>query len=619
MKSQEIRENFLNFYKERGHAIIPSSSLIPENDPTLLFVNSGMFPLVPYLLGGDHPEGKRLTNYQCSFRSDDIEEVGDGRHTTLFEMLGNWSLGDYFKKEQLNWWFEFLIEVIKLDINKIYQTVYLGDNKIQKDNESILILKDIYKKYGISAEEGPETKGKGALGPGININFQKEKIFAYGNDKNWWQRGDAVGELGGPDSETFYDTGIEHDLKFGPHCHPNCDCGRFLEIGNSVFMQYQKTENHWKEIKNKNVDFGGGLERIVAVASGFSNIFEIDLLKPLILEIEKISKTDYEKNRKSFEIIADHAKSITFIIGDTRGVVPSNKHQGYFVRRLIRRALVYGKQINIDSDYWLKNICTEVVNIYDKFYPELRQNLSLIIEEIEKEETKFKKTLRKGLLLFDKFKDQPILSGKIVFDLFQTYGFPIELTKELAAKGNQQINEKELSSEIKKHQELSKTASAGVFKSGLADSQEKTIKFHTATHLLLASLRKVLKEDIIQKGSNITSERIRFDFNFPRKVSDEEIKEIEDLINKKIQEDLIVKKEEMSLKDAIDLGAQATFGEKYPERVTVFSLIDNLGNVFSREICSGPHVEKTSEIGQLKITKEESVGAGIRRIKAIII
>ncbi len=617
MKSLDIRNKFIEFYKKRGHELMPSASLIPENDPTLLFVNSGMFPLVPYLLGEDHPKGKRLVNFQRSFRTDDIEEVGDNRHTTFFEMIGNWSLGDYYKKEQLNWWFEFLIEVIELDLKKIYQTVYVGDGNISKDNESVSILKDIYNKYGINTEEGPETLSGGDLGPGVEIDFDKYRIFAY-RDKNWWQRGDAIGELGGPDSETFYDTGKDHDPRFGKHCHINCDCGRFLEIGNSVFMQYQKTEDGWTELRNKNVDFGGGLERLAMATSGVDNIFETDVFLPILSEIENLSGKKYRDNFKEFEIIADHIKAATFVIGDERGVAPSNKQQGYFVRRLIRRAIRYGKQLGIDSDGWLNNVSAKVIEINKEIYPELEKNSSRILEEIEKEEKRFQNSLTKGLKEFEKISDKKIISGEKAFNLYQTYGFPIEMISELAEERGQEVDTVDFQEQLKKHKELSQTASAGMFKGGLADSGEKTTKFHTATHLLLKSLRDMLGDEVVQRGSNITSERLRFDFSYSRKLTEEEIIKIEEMVNDKIRNDLEVIKEEVDLEEALSSGALAFFGERYPDRVRVYYIKDNSGNIFSKEICQGPHVSRTSEIGHFKIIKEESSSAGIRRIKAII-
>ncbi len=608
MNSFEIRQKFIDFYEKRGHKIIPSVSLLPQNDPSLLFVNSGMFPLVPYLLGQKHPQGKRLVNFQRSFRSDDIEEIGDDRHTTLFEMLGNWSLNDYYKKEQLNWWFEFLIEVLKIDIKKIYQTTYLGNEYIEKDDESINIIKDIYKKYGIKAQEGIVSLEK-------EIDFNKYNIFSY-QEKNWWQRGDSVGELGGPDSETFYDTGKKHNPVFGKFCHLNCDCGRFLEIGNSVFIQYQKKENGWQEINNKNVDFGAGLERLAVAVNNLDDIFETDLFSPIISKIQEISNKKYKDYNKNFRIIADHIKAVTFIIGDERGVGPSNKQQGYFVRRLIRRLIRYANQIDISSDEWLQQLSQQVIDIYKSVYPELDKNSNVVFNELNKEQKAFSKTLERGLKEFNKLSKEKIIDGKKAAVLYQTYGFPIEMIQELAQENNQKVDKQGFLNEIKKHKDMSRTASAGIFKSGLADNSEKTTKLHTATHLLLAALRMVLGNEVYQKGSNINSERLRFDFSFNRKIDDQEIKEIEKIVNDKINQNLKIKKQEMSLDQALKSGALGCFGEKYPEKVIVYTI----GNeqVFSKEICHGPHVEQTSQIGKFKIIKQESCASGIRRIKATI-
>jgi len=527
-------------------------------------------------------------------------------------MLGNWSLGDYFKEEQLNWWFELLIDGIGLDPKRIYQTVYGGGGTVAKDEESVSIMKRIYRKYGIEAEEGPETKGKGDLGPGVEVELGKQRIFAY-NDKNWWQRGDAIGELGGPDSETFYDTGKEHNPAFGKFCHLNCDCGRFLEIGNSVFMQYQRTEKGWSELKNRNVDFGGGLERITMVKNDYASVFETDLFWPIISKIENLSGKKYKENSRSFEIIADHIKAATFIIGDERGVVPSNKQQGYFVRRLIRRAVRYGRQIGIVSDLWMNELAREVMEIYGGIYPELEKNSRIIFDELEKEEKKFSETLEKGLKEFKKLGEKGLISGPEAFNLYQTYGFPIEMIQELAEENGQSVDLKGFRVEFVRHKELSQTASAGLFKGGLADTSEKTTRFHTATHLLLAALREVLGDGVVQKGSNITSERLRFDFSHPEAMTEEEIRRVEDIVNDNIGADIEIQKEDKSLESALDSGALAGFGERYPDKVKIYSI-----GAVSKEICCGPHVVRTSEIGRFKIVKEESSGSGIRRIKAII-
>lgn len=649
MQAKEIRQKYLEFFQSRGHAVIPSASLLPENDSSILFVNSGMSPLVPYLLGESHPEGKRLVDSQKSFRTEDIEEVGDNRHNTFFEMLGNWSLGDYFKEEQLNWWYEFIIEELGLDINRIYQTVYLGDDKIEKDNVSIEILKKIYKKYGVESLEGPETSGPGKYGPGVAVDFSKCRIMAY-KDKNWWQRGDAVGELGGPDSETFYDTGKPHDKKFGEHCHLNCDCGRFLEIGNSVFMQYKKTESGWEALQNKNVDFGGGLERIAMVKQGKDNIFETDLFSNIINKIEQLSGKKYRENMAAFEVIADHVKAATFIMGDDKGISPSNVDQGYIVRRLLRRAIRYGKQIGIETgtETWVKEVAKIVAHDYQAVYPEIGRNINFVIDEIKKEEEKFARTLEKGLKILNTEmkaenvvpgkKIEPVdvtpidgvlgftphkITGEWIFNLYQTFGFPIEMSleeirkyRDLSKYELENINN-EFNEELRKHQELSKTASAGKFKGGLADSSEETTKLHTAAHLLLSALRQVLGEHVTQKGSNITAERLRFDFSHGEKMTDEQKQAAEKLVNDAIQKDLIVSVEEMTVEEAKAKGAMGVFESRYGEKVKVYSVGEG-SEIFSKEICGGPHVDRIGKLGKFSIKKEESSSSGVRRIKAVL-
>lgn len=624
MTSKDLREKYLKFYKDKGHTIISSSSLLPENDPSLLFTNSGMFPLVPYLLGEKHPGGNRLTNSQKCFRSEDIDEVGDSRHNTFFEMLGNWSLGDYFKDEQLRWWYQFLVEELKIDPSKLYQTVYLGseDGKIKKDQESISIIRGIFSSYNLSCEEGPETATEGDLGPGVPCDFEKQRIFAY-RDKNWWQRGDAVGELGGPDSETFYDTGKEHDKAFGPHCHPNCDCGRFLEIGNSVFMQYQKTKEGWKEMESKNVDFGGGFERILTVINNKESIFETDLFNNLIYKIEELSAKKYQDNVKAFEVIADHLKSSTFIIADDAGLSPSNSDQGYVVRRLIRRAVRYGRQLGIDKQLWTKDLAEIIIREYQEFYPELSRNEEFVKSTLDEEERKFSRSLENGLKEFNKIEGK--IDGKVAFKLYQSYGFPIEITEELAKERGFEIDSADFYLELKKHQELSRTASAGKFKGGLADSSEETVKLHSAAHLLLASLRKVLGDHVEQRGSNITAERLRFDFSHPEKVNKEQLAEVESLVNQAISRDYKIICEEMSLDEAKKRGAIGVFDSKYEEKVKVYSacLLNSQGekdldNIFSQEICGGPHVANTKILGNFSIVKEQASSSGVRRIKAVL-
>jgi len=625
MNSTEIRQKYLDFFTARHHAVISSASLIPENDPTVLFTTAGMHPLIPYLLGEKHPAGSRVVDSQKCFRADDIDEVGDRRHNTFFEMLGNWSFGDYFKAEQLAWWFQFLFEELGLDPQRIYQTVYAGgeDGKIKKDEEAINTLKELFAKYNVGAEEGPATLGKGEEGPGQEIDFGKMRIFPY-RDKNWWKRGDTIGEPGGPDSETFYDTGRQHDPKFGPYCHVNCDCGRFLEIGNSVFMQYKKTANGWEELENKNVDFGGGLERIVMVAQNKDSIFKSDLFFRIIAKIEELSNRDYEEDARSFEVIADHIKAATFIVGDNKGVAPSNTDQGYIVRRLIRRAIRFGRKLGIKKEVWIKEIAQVVVDDYSSAYPELTKNKEFIFTEFEREEEKFSRTLEKGLIEFKKLSADGI-NGEEAFNLYQSYGFPFEITEELAKENGVKIDRAGFEAELKKHQELSRTAAAGKFKGGLIDAGEETTKLHTAAHLLLAALRQVLGDHVTQKGSNITPERLRLDFSHSEKMTPEQISRVENLVNEAINCDYNVVCEELPLEEARKRGAMGVFESKYGERVKVYSIchfepgnLPNIKEAFSQEICGGPHVKNTGILGHFKIQKEEASSSGVRRIKAIL-
>ncbi|MCX6792957.1 MAG: alanine--tRNA ligase-related protein [Candidatus Falkowbacteria bacterium] len=617
MNSFDIRQKYLEFFKARGHNIIPSASLIPENDSTLLFVNSGMFPLVPYLLGAKHPAGNCVVDSQKSFRSEDIDEIGDNRHHTFFEMLGNWALGSgYWKSEQLNWWYEFLVEEIKIDPKKLFQTIYIGseDGNIPRDTESAEIMLQIFDKYDINADEAPDFDADAGPSEDLKLGMSNYRIFAY-EKKCWWQRGDAVGELGGPDSETFFDTGKIHDEKFGKYCHPNCDCGRFIEIGNSVFMQYQKAADGWKELTNKNVDFGGGLERLCTAIQAKSDAFQTDLFSDAIKKIEELSLKKYEDDNKAFRIIADHLKAATFIMGDEKGVAPSNTDQGYIVRRLIRRALRFARLLGITAEDWTKEVASIYINFYKEIYPELNLNKTFIIEQLSKEEKKFSATLEKGEKEFEKLSSN--ISGEQAFDLYQSYGFPIEMTIELAKEKNFTVDEPGFYEELKKHQDLSRTASAGKFKGGLADSSVETTRLHTASHLLLAALRRVLNDQVSQRGSNITAERLRFDFPNPDKLTPEQIIQVEDLVNGAIEQALPVHFEEMTLDKAREIGATGVFDSKYGDKVKVY-FIGNPGEEFSKEICGGPHVENTSELHHFKITKEESSSSGIRRIKAIL-
>lgn len=577
MTSGEIREKFIKFFEKRGHVQIDPSPLVLEGDPTTLFTSSGMQQLVPYLTGKSHPKGKRLVDSQPCFRTVDIEEVGNTRHLTFFEMLGNWSLGDYFKEEQLTWFWQFLTEELSLPKKRLYVAVFEGTKDVPKDEESVRI----WQRLGV-----PE-----------------ERIFYYGVKENWWSKSGTPdemppGEIGGPDSEVFFEfTQVKHDPKFGKKCHPNCECGRFLEIGNSVFIQYKKKEDgSLEELPQKNVDFGGGLERLTAAVNNNPDVFQIDLFKQIIRKIEEISGKFYKENGESMRVIADHIRASAALISNN--VVPSNKLQGYVLRRLIRRSAVRMGKLKGKLE---------------------KTNLNLgqkgkVAQVIEEEVEKFERTLEKGLREVEKIKK---MDGKKAFNLYQTYGFPLEVTIELLADKGQRIKKDEFEKEFEKHQELSRTASVGMFRGGLADASEEVVKLHTATHLLHAALRKVLGEDLQQKGSNITKERLRFDFTHPAKLTEEEIKKVEDYINGQIKKDLPVSDETKTLKEALDEGALAFFGDKYDEKVKVYTIGDPSGASgppFSREVCGGPHVSHTGEIGRVKIIKQEKIGSGVIRI-----
>jgi alanyl-tRNA synthetase len=661
MTLSEIRQKYLEFYKARGHAIIPSASLVPENDPTTLFTGSGMQPMVPYLLGENHPEGTRIADSQKSFRTGDIEEIGDNRHTTFFEMLGNWSLGDYFKKEQLPWVFQFLTESLGLDPRRLYVTAFIGDekNKLPRDEEAAEIWKQLFKEKGIDA--GVAVIGSEANGYERGMK-DGERIFYYDASKNWWSRAGTpehmpAGEPGGPDSEMFFDFETSHDPKFGKECHPNCDCGRFLEIGNSVFMQYvKKPDSSFAPLPKQNVDFGGGLERTAMAVANIPDIIEV-CHRPILDALEKMSGKKYESassDAAAFRIVADHVKAASFLIGD--GVLPSNTERGYFVRRLLRRAIRYADQLGIQNTA-LSMLVEPALGQYKEQYPETYVGREMIKQEIDKEEKKFRETLRNGLQellriaigLYPPAQGQTIemegveINGKNLFFLYSTYGFPFEQSVEEinrirgeARKSNYGTGslsveklEKlrtEFQAEMVKHQDLSRTASAGTFKGGLADHSEKTTRLHTAHHLLLKALQIVLGPQVKQRGSNITSERLRMDFSYDGKMTDEQKKEAERIVNEKIVEDLPVVRSELPREEAEKLGAEHEFGQKYPDRVSVYSVgpkgatAENpqFDKAFSIEFCGGPHVTHTGEIGHFKIIKEEASSAGIRRIRGVV-
>lgn len=613
MTANELREKYINFFEQKGHKRIPSASLIPENDPTTLFTGSGMQPMVPYLLGEPHPQGTRITDSQKCFRSGDIEEVGDNRHTTFFEMLGNWSLGDYFKEEQITWMFEFLIKELGLDPKRLFVTAFAG-------NDSIRVPKD---------EETRQLWMKAFASVGLDA---KDRITFYDERKNWWSRFGTFeqmppGEPGGPDSEMFWDFGAhrmlhEHSVFASEPCHVNCDCGRFLEIGNNVFMQYRKTEHGFESLPKRNVDFGGGLERLAAAVADEPDIFRLDLFDRARLALESVTGKKYGANKKEmfdFRVILDHLRATTFLIGD--GVLPSNKDQGYFVRRLIRRAVRVAHKLGT-HDMFCGHIVSAYVETYREAYPDLVAHRETIVAEVVKEETKFKTSLEKGLHEFEKiFTNNNSISGVDTFHLYQTYGFPWELTEELVREKGQLIDRQIFENEFKKHQALSRMGAEKKFSGGLADHSEQTTKLHTATHLLNQALRHVLGSHVFQKGSNITAERLRFDFSHPEKLTEQQKQKVEEIVNTIIQKDLPVHFEIISFEKAKASGAIGIFADKYAKlggEVKVYTIGNEKTGIFSKEVCGGPHVQKTGELGRFKIIKEESVSSGIRRIKAVL-
>ncbi len=593
MTSKELRQKYLDFFKSKGHAIIPSASLIPDNDPTVLFTTAGMHPLVPYLIGEKHPSGNRIADCQKCVRTTDMDEVGDSTHHTFFEMLGNWSLGDYFKKESIAMSWEFLTspDWLNLDKNRLAVSVFAGDQDAPFDQEAC----DIWKNLGVA----------------------DEKIAKLPKKNNWWGPAGLTGPCG-PDTEIFYWTGDARKIPAGF----NDDNPLWVEIWNNVFMQYnKKTDKSYEPLKQKNVDTGMGLERILSVINSLGDDYKTDLFKNLILKIEKLSGKNYDDSpevKKAMRVIADHIKAAVFIMGDDKGVCPSNTDRGYVLRRLIRRAIRYGKQIGINQDSWTKEIAKIAAHDYSGIYPEIGRNIDKIIDLLKNEEAKFKKTLESGLKEAEKiFGSSQIISGKDAFYLYQSYGFPIEMIEEMAKEKNVAVDAGGFKSELEKHQKLSQTASAGMFKGGLADASEATIKYHTAAHLLLAALRKILGDHVIQKGSNITSERLRFDFSHAEKMTEQEKTQVEDLVNQSIKQNLQVICEQMPLEQAKTQGAHGIFENKYGEMVKVYS-IGSEKSCFSKEICGGPHVEKTGNLGNFRIKKEESSSSGVRRIKAIL-
>lgn len=649
MTVSDVRKRYLEFYKARGHAIIPSAPIVPGNDPTTLFTSSGMQPLVPYLLGKDHPAGARVVDSQMSFRAGDIEEVGDNRHTTFFEMLGNWSLGDYFKQEQLPWVFEFLTnkeEGLGLDPALLYVTVFAGDEGagMPADTEAVEIWQKLFTGADVSAafsNIGSEADGyEKGMGP-------EDRIFAYDAKKNWWSRAGVpsampAGEPGGPDSEVFFDfmpnttfpgghATADSEKVWGPKCHPNCDCGRFVEIGNSVFMQFVKNEDGtFSNLPKQNVDFGGGLERLTFATLGIPDAFMIDVFDAARAVLETRTGKKYgedEATTRAMRIILDHMRAASFMLAE--GITPSNTEAGYVLRRLIRRAIREADRLEI-TDQVLADVAEGYGAAYADQYPHVLEAKDKIREELAKEEEQFRKTLTQGMREFDKLKSAGRVSGEDAFVLFSTYGFPFELTAERAAELGMSIDEAEFLEAMKKHQEQSRAGGAQRFAGGLADHAEQTVRYHTTHHILLKALQMVLGPEVHQRGSNITSERLRIDFSSPAKMTDEQKQRVEDIVNDIVYQDLPVTRTVMPREEAEKLGAEMEFGVKYPDMVTVYSVgpahateeNPDIPNAYSLEFCGGPHVTNTSEIHdggkRFKIQKEEAVASGVRRIKGIL-
>ncbi len=590
LTTAELRKLFLQFFSEKGHSVIPSASLIPENDPTVLFTTAGMHPLVPYLLGENHPAGTRLTDVQKCVRTGDIDEVGDSSHLTFFEMLGNWSLGDYFKKESIAWSWEFLTDEkwLGIDKDRLYFSCFEGNGSAPRDTYS-------HDRW-------------------VQMGADPSHIFYFGAKHNWWIPGTS-GPCG-PDTEIFYDTGKP---KCSDSCDPSCSCGKYLEIWNNVFMEYfQPAQGELRPLEKKNVDTGMGLERTVATLQGAESVYDTDAFTDILARIETLSGKKYRDSAvtiKAFRIIADHIRTAAFMIGDPRSVSPSNVDQGYILRRLIRRALRYAMQLDMPEQS-LGKVAETVIAVYGGVYPELSENRRRIISELDAEELRFHRTLSNGMREFEKIKgrfENGVIDGKSAFRLFDTFGFPIEFTEEMARENGLSVDTAGFHAAFEEHQLKSKAGAEHKFKGGLAEATDETAKLHTATHLLQAALRRVLDESVSQKGSNITAERLRFDFSFPRKVTPDELREVERLVNEAIAAGVEITCEEMTVDEARAKGAIGLFGDKYGERVKVYTMGD-----YSCEICGGPHASNTGELGTFKIKKEEASSAGVRRIKAIL-
>lgn len=632
MNSQEIRNAYIKFFENRGHAAIKRAPLVLENDPTTLFTGSGMQPIIPYLLGESHEKGSRLVDSQTCLRAQDIDDIGDNRHTTFFEMLGNWSLGDYFKDQQIRWMWEFLSDVVELDMSKLYVTCYSGNEEfgIPKDTEAADVWAELFESKGLSnerADVGSEENGyERGMKPG-------ERIFYYDGSKNWWSRNGneantPVGDPCGPDSEMFYEFDIPHNPEFGEHCHPNCDCGRFMEIGNNVFMAYKKVaEDKFEKLEKPNVDHGSGLERIAAAKLNNPDVFKISLMWPIIEKLQQLSGKNYESHTESMRVIADHLRAATFMAVD--GCKPSNKQQGYVMRRLLRRAVRYSFDLGIEQNF-MQEIVPVIADLYATDFPEVAENRDEVIAVLVKEEKAFRQTLRKGLKQLERFAEDGV-TGTELFTLYDTYGFPVELSTEEAYKQDMKLSQnwrEEFDAKMTEQRQRSQTAAKGTFKGGLGGQTLQHKKYHTATHLMYQALRDVLGSHVVQRGSNITEERLRFDFSHEGKVTREQLNQVEEIVNREIQKDLTISFAEYPTEQATgSLGALGQFGDRYGDTVKVYSMKDKSApedeRPFSFEICGGPHVDHTLELFEdgkkFKIVKEEASSAGIRRIKAVLI
>jgi len=628
MTAQEIRSAYLRFFEERGHAVVKRASLVLRDDPTTLFTGSGMQPMIPYLLGETHPQGNRIVDSQTCLRAQDIDDIGDNRHTTFFEMIGNWSLGDYFKQQQIEWMWEFLTEVVQLDPSKLYVTCFIGapEYNIPKDTEATEVWKKLFESKGLSSGEADIGSEEAGYQRGINGG---ERIFYYDGSKNWWSRNGGpettpVGDPCGPDSEMFYDFGTPHNPEYGEHCHPNCDCGRFMEIGNNVFMAYKKVaEGEFVPLEKPNIDHGSGLERIAAAKLGDPDVFKISLMWPIIEKLEALSGKTYDANTNAMRVIADHLRAATFLAVD--GCTPSNKEQGYVMRRLLRRAIRFAFELGVEQNFF-ESIVPVIADLYHDDFPEVAEKRDEVIAVLVKEEKVFRQTLRKGLKQLEKLAVDG-LTGTELFTLYDTYGFPVELSIEEAFKQDVKLSEnwrEEFDAKMAEQRERSQTAAKGTFKGGLGGQDLIHKKYHTATHLMYQALRDVLGAHVVQHGSNITEERLRFDFSHPEKVTSEQLKQVEDIVNDQISRDLKVSFAEYPTQVAREeKGALGQFGDRYGDTVKVYKMIaDGAEKPFSFEICGGPHVDHTLQLFEddkrFKIVKEESSSAGIRRIKAVL-